>query len=397
MDSRHRLVLLALALLSVRAAAGNAVWDSVQVHGFAAQAMLYSDDNRWFARRTGTSFDFTEIGLNASVRPVASLLLAGQVLARRAGEMSDGTPALDFALADLSLVANAHERIGLRLGRLKNPLGLYNATRDVPFTHPGIFLPQVVYYDKVRNLVLSTDGAMLYAESRTPLGTLSLNLLGGRAVIDENVEWAYLGRDYPGDLKPDGNSTIAGLWYTSPSERLRVGLSGALLAMRFTPARREPSLGAGGIDLQYGIASVQYSAEDWSLTAEYAREPLHWHGFGPYFPDYDAVGEGYYVQGTWRPLGPIELMLCYQEGYANRADPTGFFASLRTGGMLPAFDGYSHILSLGVRWDINAHWMVRAEYAQHRGTFILSTRENPDPGNRDERWEMFGVQAVLRF
>ena len=39
----------------------------------------------------------------------------------------------------------------------------------------------------MRNLALSTDGAMLYSETDTDLGTLSLNLGGGRAVIDTNV------------------------------------------------------------------------------------------------------------------------------------------------------------------------------------------------------------------
>ncbi len=159
--------------------AAQSLWTSLQIHGFVAQAVLDTSDNRWFARYDGTSFGFTEVGLNASLRPRPWLLLAGQVLARRAGEMYNGTPAIDFALADVSLLSSPQQHAGLRLGRIKNPLGLYNETRDVAFTHPGIFLPQVVYFDKVRNLTLSTDGAMLYSETDTDLGTLSLNLQGG--------------------------------------------------------------------------------------------------------------------------------------------------------------------------------------------------------------------------
>ncbi len=184
--------LLTLHPLSSKAA--ESVWTSLQLHGFAAQAVLGTSDNRWFARYDGASFDFTEVGLNASLRPQPWLLLAGQVLARRAGEMYDGTPAIDFALADVSLLSTPRQRAGLRLGRIKNPLGLYNETRDVPFTHPGIFLPQVVYFDKVRNLVLSTDGAMLYGETDTALGTLSLNLQGGQSGHRHQRRMGLLGR-----------------------------------------------------------------------------------------------------------------------------------------------------------------------------------------------------------
>jgi hypothetical protein len=54
-------------------------------------------------------------------------------------------------------------------------------------------------------------------------------------------------------------------------------------------------------------------------------------------------------------------------------------------------------LSVGIRWDINEHWMLRAEYQHHQGAFVLSPRENPDPGQLVEHWDLFAVQAVFRF
>jgi len=41
--------------------------------------------------------------------------------------------------------------------------------------------------------------------------------------------------------------------------------------------------------------------------------------------------------------------------------------------------------------------MVRADYERHQGTFILSTRENLDPGRLAEHWDMLGLQLVFRF
>lgn len=54
--------------------------------------------------------------------------------------MYDGTPSLDDALIDLTLIQAAAHRTGVRLGRLKNPPGLYNETRDVP-CHGSEYFP----------------------------------------------------------------------------------------------------------------------------------------------------------------------------------------------------------------------------------------------------------------
>ncbi len=398
MRARSLVLALIAALPQVPASAAESLWSSLRIHGFAAQAAVLTSANRWFGDSTGGSLDFTELGLNASLRPVSRILLAGQLLVRRAGDMYDGTPAVDYALADIDLHSSDRGRAGLRLGRMKNPLGLYNETRDVPFTHPGIFLPQVVYFDKVRNLVLSSDGGMVYGELYRNFGSLSLTLGNGRAVVDENVEWAYLGADFDGDVEPAGNTWLWSLWYSDRSERLKLGWSGASLATAFAPARGSPlTLDQGTTDILYWIASFQYSGEDWTLVCEYAREPLTWKGYGPFFADRRSVGEGYYVQGTYRPLASVELMLRYEEGFADRADRDGRALAAANEGLINPISAYSKIVSAGLRWDIDAHWMIRAEYASHRGAFVLSPRENPRPADLEGHWDLWALQAVYRF
>ena len=373
-------------------------WDRLQLHGFGSQAAVRTSDNRWYGDSPTTSFSFTEIGVNASLRADPKFLFSAQLLYRRAGDMYESNLALDYGLVDITPFASPEGRFGMRLGRIKNPLGLYNETRDVPFTHPGIFLPQVVYFDRVRNLVLSIDGAMLYGERYSRFGNFSATVGNGWSVLDENVEWAYLNGDFPGDIRNNGAGWIASLWYTDPSERLKLGLSGATLSIRFDPqATAQPTLGDGHTDIDFWIASAQYNAEKWTLTAEYAREPLQWRGYGPFSPDRDATGEGWYLQGTYRLRSSLNLMLRYEEGYADTADRDGSKLEAATGGLLPSDFGFSKIISTGIRWDINRHWMIRAEYAYNDGTFILSPRENPDFGARERYWNLFSVQAAFRF
>jgi hypothetical protein len=347
------------------------IWDRTQLHGFASQAVIRTSDNRWFGDSPDTSFDFTEIGLNASMRVSPAFLLSGQVLYRRAGEMAENQVSLDYGLIDITPLSSAEGRLGVRLGRVKNPLGLYNETRDVPFTHPGIFLPQTVYYDQVRNLMLSTDGAMLYGEHYSNYGNITAYLGGGWPALDDNVEWSFFAGDYPGELENDDIGWVASVWYTDPSERIKLGLSGAKFSLKFKPnTPLAMTLEPGNTDLDLWIASAQYNSEKWTLTTEYTRRPTEWSGYGPLFPDLKSTGEGWYVQGIYKLLPSIEWLLCYEEGYPDVDDRDGKKFSAASGGLVSPSYGFSKILTTGLRWDINEHWMVRGEYAYHNGTFI---------------------------
>lgn len=396
MGGKRFLAILILITNDVVADVGSSLWERLQIHGFASQAVVKTSDNNYFGKSKDTSFDFTELGLNASFRLNPKVLFSAQVLSRRAGEMYDGEPSLDYALGDFTFFAAAERRLGLRLGRIKNPLGLYNETRDVPFTRPGIFLPQVVYYDKIRNAILSTDGAMFYGELFKPWGNLSITFGGGDPVIDENVEWAFLGNDLEGSMESHGKTLVGSLWYETQDGAFKAGLSGAGSSLRFN-AGEQSHLAAGDIDFNYWIGSLQYNTEDFTVSAEYGRLPLEWAGFGPYWPFTKQTTEGYYLQGAYRILPQLELMARYEEGFADRNDRGGKRLSALTAGATPPFDFRSEILTAGVRWDILPNLMLRLEYQRHQGTYHLSIRENPDPSQLVEDWDLFAASLSVRF
>ena len=405
MSLASRMAACLLALVVTVASAGESalrgLWDRLesgplQIHGFASLTGVKTSDNRFFGDSPRWSTDFAEIAVNASFQLNPRVLFAGQVLARRAGDMYDGSPYLDYGLVDLTLTATPTGRMGARLGRIKNPLGLYNETRDVPFTRPSIFLPQVIYFDKVRNMLLSTDGAMVFADLYLPAGDLSLVIGAGQPVVDENLEWTLLGDDVPGRLRATGVQWIGSLWYSGLQERLRLGVSGLVVSADYHPAPVLWDLDAGTVRINYVILSAQYNTEHWTLTSEYARLPLAWRNFGPYFPYQNTDGEGYYLQGTYRIRPNVELVLRYEEGFTDRRDRDGSRSSALLGGAVPPWDYYSHIWTLGVRWDVNPYLMVRADYQRYQGTYSLSTREN-DPADLVPDWDLFALQIAVRF
>jgi hypothetical protein len=140
--------------------------EGFQVHGFLSQGYFLISSNRMLGHSEGDgSLDFIEAGINASWTLLPRLQLAVQGLFRRAGAGHESDFELDFGLMDYALLSTADRRLGIRLGRIKNPFGLYNDTRDVAFTRPSILLPESIYFDKAREFAVSADGAQVYGNS----------------------------------------------------------------------------------------------------------------------------------------------------------------------------------------------------------------------------------------
>ncbi len=368
--------------------------EGFQIHGFASQGYILTSDNNFFGDSDDQgSLDFTELGINASWLMARRFQLSGQLLSRRAGEGHEGDIQLDYGLADYNFLSAADRRLGVRIGRFKNPLGLYNDTRDVAFTRPGILLPQSLYFDRTRTLALSADGVEFYAEHRNGIGDFFLELGAGLPQVDDlDTELSLLGRDFPGDLDNDV-SYIGRLLYERDGGRLRFGLSGALVNIGYQPNLVDP-LERGSIRFQPWILSAQYNAERWSLTGEYALRRFKFQDFGA-IPDMEFDGESYYAQFTYRINSNWEAMLRYDLLYSDRDDRDGREFEARTG--RPAHTRFAKDWTVGLRWDVTPTLMLRTEVHRVDGSGWLPPQDNPDTLSIKRRWELFGILASYRF
>lgn len=385
-----------LAMLWAQPAPATDLPDTLQIHGFASQAFILTSDNDFFGDSDdGGSFDFRELGLNASLRPLPRLQLSAQILSRRAGESDDGDIDLDYAFADYSFISTATNLAGLRAGRIKNPLGFYNDTRDVAFTRPSILLPQSIYFDRTRDLALSADGIQLYGEHRTKVSVIELQLEAGRPrVSDEETELAFLGSDLPGELD-DETSFIGRVLYERDGGRLRLALSAAQVNIDYSPGAPFPDdLLPGSIRFEPWILSAQYNAERWSLTGEYARRKSEFDDFGG-IPDTSFTGESYYLQSTYRFSPKWEALLRYDVLYTDVDDRDGEDFARATG--RPAHNRFAKDFTIGLSWNVTSSFLLRAEYHDVEGTGWLPILDNPNLAATEKHWEMFLIQGSFRF
>lgn len=396
----HRLFVVtagALALVfSIQAQSDNSVLDTLQVHGFLSQALVITDDNNFFGHSSQDkgSFEFTEVGLNLSLRPHQDVLLAAQVLSRRAGgDISDASPALDYGLVDYQIISDQQRTFGIQVGRFKNPLGFYNQTRDVAFTRPSILLPQSIYFDRTRSLGLSGDGVSLYHEERLSAGTLRTQVGIGQAQADKDLQSALRLEHVPGKL--DGKQSVIGqVRYEHDGGRIIAALSAAQAKARFdSSTSQQPDV---SFRFRPAILSLQYNEELWSLTGEFAlRSTKLGCVENPWIND--VTGESWYIQYARRFADEWQWLVRYDSLTNNREDRRGQSFEKGTGGTIPAHTQFADDLTFGLQWTPHPRIMLAGEYHHVDGTGWLPIRDNSDSSQTSRRWNMWLFQLSLRF
>ncbi|MGP9766603.1 hypothetical protein ACT3UM_12835 [Halomonas sp. AOP13-D3-9] len=389
------LVSSAVMSLSAYAQSDENVLDTLQVHGFLSQALVVTDDNNFFGQSSQDegSFEFTEVGLNVSLRPHQDVLIAAQMLSRRAGgESSELEPKLDYGLIDYQMISNQQRNFGVQLGRIKNPFGFYNQTRDVAFTRPTILLPQSIYFDRTRSMALTGDGVTFYLEERLNNGVLRGQLgLGEPQAGDDLNQTLQLDR-IAGTFDPQ-QSAIAQVRYEHNGGRVVAAVSNAKVKSRIES--HHPGVSDGDFYFTPWIFSLQYNQELWSLTAEYALRRSGLKNFNQPSLNFDTTGESWYLQYTRRFYDDWQWLIRYDSLISNRNDASG--KAFEANGQGPAHTQFADDITFGLQWTPHPQIMLAGEYHHVDGTGWLPIQDNPDSSATSRRWNMWLFQLSLRF
>lgn len=395
---RNRRQTLPTALIGVMLwlpAKGFAAPDAVQIHGFASQGLISTSKNNFFGpSENGASSEFTELGANLSYRATPDLLLSAQLVSRRAGETDNGNVRLDYGFADYTFVSTDSARWGVLAGKVKNPFGFYNTTRDVAFTRPSILLPQSIYFDRARNFALSAPGISLYGDRLSDNGDISFQFGVARPEVgDRGTEFAFLSNDWPGKLE-GRTSYIGRILFEDQGGRTRIALSGAQINMDYRPGSAD-MLSGGSVKFTPWVLSAQYNAERWTATSEYGVERGNLRGFGLPGLERDGTSEHFYLQGTYRFSSAWEGIIRYDVLHLSRDDRDG--TRFAADNEKPAHLRFAKDWTIGARYDVTPSMMLRAEYHSIDGTAWLPFEDNPATAATSRRWDMFLLQASYKF
>ncbi|MBF0622523.1 MAG: hypothetical protein HQL54_11410 [Magnetococcales bacterium] len=376
----------------------NQLSDKFKLHGFLSQGFTYSNGNNYYGDSTHGSFDLTEIGLNLSYRLRPDTTLAVQGLSRRAGGMDNGSPRLDYAFVDHTVAQDSQHRWGVRLGRIKNPIGFYNESRDIAVVRPGIILPQSIYLGGMglRDFFLASDGLGLYWQRHGQDSALSVDYqVALPTQLSSQTQRAFMrGVILPGHLDMETGQVLRILHDNETNFRWAV--TGVFVKSQYKPAAVD-LLTDGTVSIYVLTLSADWLLHPWQLTSEAAWRELVYKGFGAAVdsqPSHLSIyGEALYrwSEDKW------QASLRYDLHYFDIDDPNGSTMEAHTG--VPGHSRFSKDLTLGLGWNVTPTFQLRAEYHLIDGSGFAPLVDNPglQAGNVDRYWDILTLQAAFRF
>lgn len=397
---------LMLAIACVSAPVYSVEVGDWQINFFASQTMHHTDGNNFLGKtENDISFENSEVGLGIIAPSWKGFHGAAQLLSRRAGENDNGRLRLDYLYGAYDLVSTLENTLKLKVGRMPFPDGMYNETRDVAFTRSGIFMPQSVYQDRIRNSHFYQDGIELSWQHFIGYDQIHLLAQYGVLPIDDeeaqdfspgnfiqelDAEPGWLGRvEYSVDEGVVRFALGAGRedfeYIGQPVDSIAEGASSIFSFL----------LPEGTIETRFWFASAEFNTENWSFALEY--NPLN---FKFELSDFELKTLGYYGQAQYRINSEWSILARYDVYYLNKDDKDGDF--LRASG-IPVEINDAKDTTLGITWAPIYNWLVRAEWHSIQGLGWVTARDNPnlltaDPdSNVEKNWNLVAVQIAFRY
>lgn len=397
-------VLLALLLLPMPLAAYD-LNEKIQLHGFASQGYLDSAGNNFLSDSLDGTFAFNEIGLNLNLRLSDQLRFGGQILSREMGSYGDNSIRLDWGLADYRF----QDWAGIRAGKVKIPLGLYNTERDSDFLRPMIFLPQSIYDETRRDTWLAHWGGELYGNvAREAFGDFDYKLFYGRIKYEgdsvyhdstlDNINRRLA--DNLADPNPDpllpphinqsdrDNDYLYGanLIYSPPMENLRLGIS--YVSQQDISYADHEKIGEYKTN-SYFVLSLEYAWRNLLLSAEYGENDRTQTLYD--VTTFDGPNQSWYVMLTYSATECLSFSILYDEYWKEKYNKDDTIHASGRYNSTP----WRKDWGFGLRYDASENWTVKGEWHIVDGSALLLDFFNPEGTER--YWQYGVVKASFNF
>jgi hypothetical protein len=360
----RRVFFLALLLCAWDLAAEGQDLDRLQIHGFATQGFLFSSNNNYLTMRSSSgSLQWTQGALNVSDSVTDKLRVGIQVHMYQMGQFGGPNVLVDWALGDYKF----NDHLGIRAGKVKTPMGLFNDSQDIDSLFLWVLLPQGMYPSSDETFNLAELGGEVYGGISLGKRGGSLQYKGhvGHSSLDSNEGYVRQLADQglTFTTPPNGKTFGADVRWMAPLKGFAVGAGLLSQALDGTGD-------AGSIHVAPTMTIAYYGQWDHGklhLAGEYWRTPLN-----PTLLFGTMVVPMPLDQRTWYPMVSYQLKPKLQLGtYYSHYQNSGGDTSL------PA--NYSKDWTVAGRYDFNPYFYGKIEGHFLHGTGLgYYTSTNPD-------------------
>lgn len=367
--------------------------DKVQLHGFLTQGYMESVENNFLGDTMDGTFRLTEIGININAQLTDKFRLGGQALYCNLPTANTGKVRADWLVADYHF----SDPFGVRLGKVKMPMGLYNMERDSDFLRPLIFLPQSIYDETLRDSWQALWGGDMYGNLfLSKWGDIDYQLFGGRIQYENDSLATLASTEFVNrynqqyslflsteDLNRQNNYAYGAALFFNPSLK---GLRGAmtLLVLDDESWLNDYQVSSLRIKSKF-VASLEYSWKKFSWTAEYSETDRRQEQFQ--VTTLDGPSQAWYMLLSYSPIEALTLSLLYDEYFRlknNHYESTSL-------NQYP----WRKDLAVSLRYDITENWTFKAEWHTVDGTALYSGYFNPQGAER--YWQYGALKLSFNF
>jgi hypothetical protein len=341
---------------------------NIQLHGFATQSFVKTENNNWNTLNTNDgSAAWTEAVINVSSSPEAKLRIAAQARYFILGTIGNSI-SLDWATADYKV----NERFGFRIGKVKTPAGMLNEEQDIDPAEQWILMPQSIYSIASRNSTLSHNGGVVYGTAAIGEkgGKVQYRAYGGQRVINGNDGLYQALRDRGFSLPNGSTGPMYGgmMNYLTPIKGWMVGAS---LDSEHTFGAINSATNTGFFEPGHFYQPYIYSRYDHnklSLGGEYTRQALvktlAFNGVPPSTSYKDQ--RSFYGYAIYRATTKLTGGLYYSSAIDRK--------------QLPSAAKYQKDWALSARYDLNSFLYAKFEEHIMDGTYLGYSTSNNTSG-----------------
>jgi len=327
--------------------------EGIEVHGFVTQGFLFSSNNNYLSMKSSAgSAQWTDGAVSFSDSLTDKLRVGIQLHMYQLGDLGGANIQVDWASGDYRL----NDYFGVRAGKVKTVMGLFNDSQDVDAVFLWILLPQATYPIDNKSFFLAHIGGEVYG--RLPLGKragkLEYNGYAGQANLDLNGGYVKLAADNGVAFKdaPGGKIYGGDLRWEAPLRGLTLGSSARIQALDGTVAPAAVHVPATFINSVY----AQFSKGKFYFAGEYRRFPLDTIvTIGPVAIPVPQDSRSWYAMGSYRLSGKFQTGSYYSH-YVNKSLDTRLSAN------------YSKDWVVSGRYDFNSYF-----YGKIEGHFLHGT------------------------
>lgn len=384
--------ILALALLAICAVPASAAitWKDFQFGGFASQGFLANTGNNDYLGDTSEgTFDFREYAANASWSK-GKFRVGAQAFGQKLGAYGEDKIKLDWAVVDYQPA----QWLGVRVGRVKMPRGLYNEALDLDSLRPFVLLPQSVYDARLRDFNAAFNGAMIYGNvSLKRFGTVDYRVFYGDIPMSTDSGASdYLNTGFVAENISIGMDSVRGgsVFWNTPVSGLRAGYSYSEFSKlatkrRFTFGTRTLNYSKTADAYKRHLVSLEYTTGNWVFATEAGRETSDFLvvGFGPNMIRTAKIDYAY-ISASRRVNAWLELGTYVSYSQDRQA----------TNPLLRQAD-----YALSAKFDLNERLTFKLEGHRMNGAGkIFDTAARPQPlATLDKSWGMLAAKMTFSF